>query len=131
MNRVARIWLYFIALIFGIVGFTSLFSPETTGSQLQIQALSLAGTSELRGLYGGGFVGFALILIAGLRRKDYSQGLLMSMAIIMGGIVVGRVVSIALDHELKATLGAGAPELLVALACLSVYKHDKGLTHSI
>jgi hypothetical protein len=124
MNRVARIWLYFIALIFGVVGVTSLLSPETTGSQLQIQAVSLAGTSELRGLYGGGFVGFALIILVGLRRKAYSPGLLMAMAIIMGGIVVGRVVSLAVDHELKTTLGTGVLELLVALACWSVYKHE-------
>ena len=125
MNKIARGFLYLNVLIFAIVGVKSLFMPESMVGQLQLQAISIAGTGEMRGLYGGGFIGFALVLLGGLRCKPLSPGLLMAMMTVMGGVVMGRIFSLAVDHEYPMTLTAAALESLLVLACWIVYKHDK------
>ena len=125
MNKIARAFLYLNVLIFAGVGTKSLFMPESMVGQLQLSAISLAGTGEIRGLYGGGFLGFALVLLGGLRCKPISPGLLIAMVTVMGGVIVGRIFSLAVDREYPMTLTAGALELLLVLACWSVYKHDK------
>jgi Domain of unknown function (DUF4345) len=124
MNKIARGYLYLNVLLFAAIGVKSLFMPESMAGQLQLAATSIAGTGEIRGLYGGGFIGFALVLLGGLRCKPLSPGLLIAMATVMGGVVCGRIVSLALDHEYMLTLVGGTAEALVALACWSVYKHD-------
>ena len=125
MNKITRGFLYLNVLIFAIVGVKSLFMPESMVGQLQLQAISIAGTGEMRGLYGGGFIGFALVLLGGLRCKPLSPGLLMAMMTVMGGVVMGRMFSLAVDHEYPMTLTATALESLLVLACWIVYKHDK------
>ncbi len=125
MNKIARTYLYLSVLLFFAIGVSSLFAPGMVAANLQLSPLSLAGTGEIRGLYGGGFFAFGLVLLGGLRCKSLSPGLLIAMATIMGGVVVGRIVSLAFDHEYLLTLIGGSAELLLALACWNVYKYDK------
>jgi hypothetical protein len=89
---------------------------------LHLSPLSPAGMGELRGLYGGGFFAMGLVLLGGLHYRPLAPGLLIAMAIIFAGIVVGRLVSLVLDREFVATPLAGASELLLALACWRIYQ---------
>lgn len=125
MNKIARGILYLNVLIFAVVGVKSMFMPESMTGQLQLQAMSIAGTGEVRGLYGGGFIGFALVLLGGLQCKRLSPGLLIAMMTVMGGVVIGRIFSLAIDREYPMTLTAAALESLLVLACWIVYRHDK------
>ena len=94
-----------------------LFAPQIISGQVFLSPATIAGTAELRGLYGGGFIGFGLVLLCGLRCKSLAPGLFLAMAIIMGGIVVGRIVSLAIEHEFAFTIPAIIGEVLLALAC--------------
>ena len=117
MNKAARGLLYFFGAFFMVYGATALFAPDIIAGKLYLSPVTIAGTSEIRGLYGGGFAGFGVVILTGLRSKALGSGLLMSMATIMGGVVVGRVVSLAIDHETAFTIPAAVAEILVAGAC--------------
>lgn len=117
MKNVRRGFLYLIGASLFLFGMTALFAPHIINSQLNLMPVNIAGTSETRGLYGGGFIGFAVVIIAGLRCSQLASGLLLAMSIIMGFVVVGRLVSIGIDRDLASTVPAIAGELLIALAC--------------
>lgn len=117
MKNFRRGFLYLMGASLFLFGMTALFAPHLINEQLQLMPTSIAGTSETRGLYGGGFIGFAMVIICGLRCRDSASGLLMAMAIIMGCIVAGRLISIGIDHELASTVPAVIGEVLIALAC--------------
>ena len=114
MIKLARGLLYFFSAFFVVYGATALFRPDIIAGALYLSPGTIAGTSEIRGLYGGGFAAFGVVLFNGLRNRQIGPGLLMSMAIIMGGVVVGRIVSLAIDHETAFTVPAAIAELLVA-----------------
>lgn len=117
MIKLARGLLYFFSAFFVVYGATALFRPDIIAGALYLSPVTIAGTSEIRGLYGGGFAAFGVVLFNGLRNKSIGPGLLMSMAIIMGGVVIGRIVSLAIDHETAFTLPALIAEVVVAWAC--------------
>lgn len=117
MKNIRRGFLYLIGASLFLFGMTALFAPHIINTQLHLMPVSIAGTSETRGLYGGGFIGFAVVIIYGLRCRHLAGGLLLAMAIIMGSIVAGRLISIGIDHELASTVPAIAGEILIALAC--------------
>ena len=126
MNKVARGFLYFFGAFFLVYGATALFAPDIIAGKLYLSPVTIAGTSEIRGLYGGGFAGFGVVILTGLRSKTLGAGLLMSMAIVMGGVVVGRVVSLAIDHETAFTVPAAIAELLVAVSCWIASNNKSG-----
>lgn len=117
MNNIRRGFLYFIAAFFIVFGMTGLFVPHFINAQLDLMPATIAGVSETRGLYGGGFVGFGLVIICGLRCNRLAGGLLLAMCIIMGGVVVGRLLSLGIDRDLASTLPIALGEFLIALAC--------------
>lgn len=122
MTTVAKVFLYFqvvALLLFGLVG---LFALELIAGQLGLSTLAINGSSELRGLLGGGFIAYALIILFALRSPRLGPGLLISMILLMAGIVVGRIVSLALDGFDPKALGAGVIELLIALACWQLHR---------
>ena len=103
MNNIRRGFLYFVSAFFILFGVTGLFAPQLIDAQLNLMPVAIAGTSETRGLYGGGFAGFGVVIMCGLRCSQLASGLLLAMCIIMGGVVVGRLVSIGIDRELAFT----------------------------
>ena len=124
MNKAARGFLYLFVVLFMAIGVTAMFAPDVIAAKLALTPVNLAGTSELRGLYGGGFFGFGIVLLCGLRCKLLAPGLLTAMAIIMGGVVVGRMVSLAIDHETTFTIPAAIGEGLLAMACWIASKNN-------
>jgi len=122
MTTVARLFLYFQVMTLLLFGLTGLFALDLISGQLGLAALAINGSSELRGLLGGGFIAFALIILFGLRSPQRGTGFLISMILLMAGIVLGRIVSLALDGFDPKALGAGVIELLIALACWQLYR---------
>ena len=110
-------FLYAIGAGLFAFGFTALFAPHIINEQLQLMPSSVANISETRGLYGGGFIGFSLLIFLGLCCKNFARGLLLAVAIIMACIVVGRLVSLGIDRDCATTVPAIIGELIIALAC--------------
>ena len=125
MYKLARGYLYLMAVFTAAVGLTALFAPEIIGARFALMPQSIRGIAEIRGLYGGGVFSWSLITLGALRYKPLSPGLLMALAILMGSLVVGRVVSVIVDHEIGLNMETGISELLYALSAWIVYKQDK------
>src|SRR6516165_8371348 len=114
--RPARLCLlYLFGAFFLLFGLAGLLNPAMLAAKLNLLPLSSAGLGEIRGLYGGGFAGFGLVILAGLRSRAAGPGLLLGMSIILGGIVIGRLASMAVDHDYAFALPAALIEALMAL----------------
>lgn len=121
----ARVYVILMAVVFGFGGLGALISPEMFMGQLELLPKSIKGTAEVRGLYGGGFLSWAVILISALRYKSVSAGLFLAMVISMGLIVVARIVSVVVDQEIAFNGPAIVGEALLVLACWVLYKNAK------
>src|SRR5579871_6707810 len=97
MRNARRLLLYVFGAFFLIFGLVGLFDPVRLIYTILLRPTGYAGFSELRGLYGGGFIGFGLVIIAGLRWRAHGAGLLLAMSIIIGCVVIGRLISLVLD----------------------------------
>ncbi len=100
-------------ILFGIAG---LYAPAALAGKLGLTPTSPSGLSELRTLYGGGFAGFGITILAGLRHRAAGRGLLLGMGIIFACLTIGRLVSAAAGHDTLA-LKAAATEVIMALLC--------------
>jgi hypothetical protein len=117
IHQARRALLYLFGAFFIVFGLTGLFAPALLTAKLNLMPENIAGTGEMRGLYGGGFIGFGLVTLAGLHSQAVSRGLLLAMSIIIGGIVFGRLFSMAVDHDYNAVAPAAIPEFVMALCC--------------
>jgi hypothetical protein len=116
--RLARRGLLYVSgAFFLLLGLAALLQPAMLAAKLNLLPMNSAGVGEIRGLYGGGFAGFGLVFLAGLHHRTAGRGLLLGMSLILGGIIVGRLASMALDHDYAAALRAGLPEVLMAACC--------------
>ena len=120
MLVLARVVLVLATVLFAVVGLAGLVSPENLMGQLGLQALSVQGTAEVRGLYGGLFLSWSAILIAAWRSPALRGGLLLALAATLGLIALARVVSMAVDGDFAFNLPALAGEAVIALACWAV-----------
>jgi len=127
MTILRRSILYFFGAFFIAFGITGLFDPGLIASKMHMLPTTIAGTGEVRGLYGGGFSGFGLVILAGLR-SPAGKGLLLAMSIIMSGVIIGRLFSMGLDHEFAFAMPAAIAEFLVASLCYLEYRSQTTLS---
>lgn len=125
MNMIARAYLYMMVAVQAVVGITALFRPEIVAAQFDLLPQTIKGIAEVRGLYGGGIFSWGLVTLAALRCRYLSPGLLIAMAVTMGSIAAARMASLIVDHETALSIPAGIVEALTALACWTIYRHDK------
>ena len=116
MNKIARGMLWLWVGVFFAYGATGLFAPQLISQLVDLSQVTVIGTSEIRGLFGGGFAAFGLVLLIGLRKPALAPGLFLSIAVIMGGLVVGRLFSMTIDQEFSFTIPATVAEAIVAWA---------------
>lgn len=112
-----RLLLYFFSLFFFVFGLAGLFAPAMLAAKLNLAPLNSTGLGELRALYGGGFAGIGLVILAGLRCKTAGPGLLLAIGIIAAGIAAGRLFSTLLDHDIGTAGPAAITEIIMAAAC--------------
>lgn len=117
MRIARRLLLYFFAAFFVVFGVAGLFDPAYVGAHVNLLPVSINGTSEIRSLYGGGFMAMGLVIFAGLRGGPGTEGLLRAMAIIFAGIVCGRVLSLLIDHGAAFGAPIALYELVLAACC--------------
>ena len=95
--KLGRYSLYFFGL--GFLGFGLLFlvSPTTLTTLTDISLPTPIALMEIRGVYGGFFIGAGLFLLICAWRESWLRPGMMAQAAILGGLVVGRVLGLLID----------------------------------
>lgn len=93
------------------------FTPVPMSAEAGISLSGPAAFSHMRGDTGGAFFAVGALLLLGLFRRE--PGYLEAVALIMVGIVAGRLIGIALDGFLPQIGIAMAVELVTAAAAFA------------
>ena len=85
-------------------GITGLVDPQTLFTPLGLQIEGVSAHSEIRAAYGGMHIGIGMLLLAGAVRATFRRPALWVGLAFMGGLTIGRFVSLVID---------GAPDAFV------------------
>jgi hypothetical protein len=99
-----RYLLYAFAIAFLLLGMQFLAVPTALTAQTQIALPTPVAVEEVRGVYGGFFLGTGLYLLLCAWREPWRRQGLVALAAIMGGLVLGRVLGLVLDGPANALL---------------------------
>ena len=102
----ARISLYIGAIVFLGLGLMSLIAPGNLTPLVEIVMPTPVAIMEIRGVYGGFFLGTGLFLWLFARRNSWLQPGLVALASIFGGFVLGRVLGIVMGGAPNLFIGA-------------------------
>jgi Domain of unknown function (DUF4345) len=102
--KLARSLLYVFAITFLALGAHFLIVPTALTVETEIALPTPVAVQEVRGVYGGFFLGTGLYLLLCARREAWLHQGLVALASIMGGFVLGRVVGLLLDGPANALL---------------------------
>ncbi|AHG89119.1 Protein of unknown function DUF4345 [Gemmatirosa kalamazoonensis] len=112
-----------LALTLGALGFlafgvTVLAAPGLL-AVIDVTAATATARSDVRAVYGGMELGVGVFLVLCARRAEWRRAGLAAQALAMGGVVTGRVVSLAVDGVPRPiALGFWAVELAGALLAI-------------
>jgi hypothetical protein len=84
---------------FLLMGVGALLKPVLVTGQFGVRELSAAGRNEIRAVYGGFGVTMAAVLTLSLLDPELRPGILISVALALGGMAVGRLISAAIDRQ--------------------------------
>jgi hypothetical protein len=128
--KLGRIMLYVFALGYAGFGVLLLISPDTITTLVGIVLPTPVARMEIRGVYGGQFLGTALMLAAFARHEQWFRPGMVAMGVICGGLVIGRTLGLILDgaanpliYALYASEIAG---LIIAVLALRHYGAPHG-----
>jgi hypothetical protein len=85
---------------FALMGIGAIVKPNVVTQQFGIPQLSVAGRSEVRGVYGGFGLAMAAILVVGLVSPDLRTGITITAAVALLGMAAGRIISALIDRSL-------------------------------
>lgn len=119
MSFFPRLVLACLAIAFLPVGFLGWFAPDILFAPIGVQISDAAGYAEIRAAYGGHFTGAGLFFALGTAKEHYRDTALTLGAVILGGFVFGRLLSMVIE---------GVPSA-VALFTLTI--ETVGLTASL
>lgn len=92
-----RWYLLLTGLVFSGIGLMGLYDPTGTVAPMGLTLADQSSRAEMRAVYGGMNLLIGLYLMGAFRSPAQQAPALMLAAIIMGGLALGRVVSIAVD----------------------------------
>ena len=110
MSRFTQVFLGLCGLAFVLIGVNTFVDPLRAMSPLELNVNTVNALNELRATYGGLQIGIGLFLFAGVGRATLRRPVLLAQALMVGGLVIGRLVGIALDG-----LPSGFVQSLLAL----------------
>jgi hypothetical protein len=96
------------------LGLGAMFAPDRMLNLLDLAPRGVYGYNTIRSDIGGMLIGSALLILIGVRRRE--RAWLLSAAVIMALLLVGRVVSFALD----GMTSAATPAIIVELVVIAV-----------
>jgi hypothetical protein len=85
---------------FALMGIGAIVKPNVVTQQFGIPQLSVAGRSEVRGVYGGFGLALAAILVVALVIPDVRTGITITAAVALLGMAAGRIISALIDRSL-------------------------------
>lgn len=87
-----------VAVLFAGMGLAALVSPASIWAPFGVEPSTPAARSEVRAVYGGFGLAIAALLIAADRAgDDFREGALVTVAVALGGMALGRLVSLAVE----------------------------------
>jgi hypothetical protein len=94
------------------------FWPEAIGEHLGISLQSPTALADFRAMYGGAPLGVGVFMAIGLRRAEWFKPALMVVILGTGGILLGRLISVAHDPGIEAFQWAfiGLEVIMLAVA---------------
>lgn len=120
--KIAHYSLYFFSLGFLAFGLLFLVAPTTLTTLAEITLPTPIALMEIRGVYGGFFLGVGLFLFLCARRESWLRPGLAAQATIMGGLVAGRILGLIIHGTanpfLYALLLSEVIGLVIALVAL-------------
>jgi len=99
-----RLLLWFSAVVFGAIGLYFLAAPEQAAASIGLTLDNATARTDVRATYGGMVLGVAVFFgWAALAEGRYEAGL-WSMALVYGGLALGRVMAIAQGERPEAMI---------------------------
>jgi hypothetical protein len=115
----ARAYLALSALVFVLIGLNTFHDPIAAVAGLELRPGSISALNEVRANYGGLQITIGLVLLAGVFSAAWMRPALWVSAAVTGGLVAGRIVSVALDGlPNTVVVGFGVLEFVAALAAV-------------
>jgi hypothetical protein len=113
--------LWVSVLSFGVLGLLFLYDPVRWAGSLDIEARTDVGKVDLRATYGGGFLGLALFWFWCALDPARSAAGLWSMALVYGGLGLGRALGWLAGHKLDRKMtGFLVFELCAVALCVAL-----------
>ncbi|WP_068860057.1 DUF4345 domain-containing protein [Perlucidibaca aquatica] len=102
MEKFTQGFLLLCGLSFLLIGANTFYDPLAAMAPVELNINTVSALNELRANYGGLQIGMGLFLLAGLCCKTYLRPALLAQALIVGGLVTGRLISVAIDGQPNA-----------------------------
>ena len=93
----ALVLISLVAAFFFVMGVVALRRPGRIVAYFGTTSLTRAGRNEVRAVYGGFGVAVAVLLLATLWFPALRAGVLVAVAVALGGMAAGRLLSALLD----------------------------------
>lgn len=89
---------YLVAAFFAGMGLVALLQPERVLAFFGTRSLTRDGRNEVRAVYGGFGLAIAILLLGTLSfLASLRDGILVTIAVALLGMAIGRLVSVAID----------------------------------
>jgi hypothetical protein len=126
VGNLIRALILVIAAINILFGAVAIADPRRVASWIGFELTGIGPLGELRAMYGG-LVAVVGILIAVAVLATNGGALLVPLALLLGGLVVGRAVSLVVDGFSWYTVATGVFELISAALLLAARWKADGL----
>ncbi|MDI1302622.1 MAG: DUF4345 domain-containing protein [bacterium] len=93
----ARLFLLLCGVAFALIGLNTFLNPLGAMAPVGLNINTVSALNELRATYGGMQVGIGLLLLSGFHVPALTRPALLAQLLIVGGLALGRVVSITID----------------------------------
>ena len=120
MQRVFRVLVGLLALLFIGYGLIYMFNPTDLAPLMGIEAKDVLGVSTLRADVCGMFLAIGLMLAAGLWRGDTTWFL--AAAVLVGAIMLGRIVGIVADGHTRMVVANLVTEVVIVAILLGAHR---------
>jgi hypothetical protein len=101
IRTLGRIMLYVFALGYAGFGALLLLWPDTITALVEIVLPTAVARMEIRGVYGGQFLGTAMMLGLFARNETWFRSGMVALGAICGGLVIGRTLGLIVDRALS------------------------------
>ncbi|MEM7126771.1 MAG: DUF4345 family protein [Chloroflexota bacterium] len=124
MKTLAKVLSGILTLVFVGLGLLFMFNPAATLELIQLTPEAAGGWAGIRSVFGGLFLGLAVLLLRGLMYEEWLP--IRIAGIILAITILGRIISLVADGFETNLLGPIIVEIvLVAISLFSARQFEK------